>query len=118
VQLPDGTQAHFGSHDQPRAALRLVDWKACSAALRSGDIGFAEAYIDGHWSTPDLVALLELFIANRDAIEAVIYGSWWGSLLYRSSTCCNRNSRRGSRKNIHAHYDIGNPFYRCGWTSR
>ena len=112
VQLPDGTQAHFGSHDQPRAALRLVDWKACSAALRSGDIGFAEAYIDGHWSTPDLVALLELFIANRDAIEAVIYGSWWGSLAYRLKHLLNRNSRRGSRKNIHAHYDIGNPFYR------
>ena len=112
VQLPDGTQAHFGSHDQPRAALRLVDWKACSAALRSGDIGFAEAYIDGHWSTPDLVALLELFIANRDAIEAVIYGSWWGSLVYRLKHLLHRNSRRGSRKNIHAHYDIGNPFYR------
>ncbi len=112
VQLPDGTQAHFGSHDQPRAALRLVDWKACSAALRSGDIGFAEAYIDGHWSTPDLVALLELMIANRDAIERVIYGSWWGSLVYRLKHLLHRNSRRGSRKNIHAHYDIGNPFYR------
>jgi cyclopropane-fatty-acyl-phospholipid synthase len=112
VQLPDGTQAHFGSHDKPRAALRLVDWKACSAALRSGDIGFAEAYIDGHWTTPDLVALLELFIANREVIEGVIYGSWWGSLAYRLKHLLNRNSRRGSRKNIHAHYDIGNPFYR------
>jgi cyclopropane-fatty-acyl-phospholipid synthase len=71
VQLPDGSQAHFGSGDgQPRAALRLLDWNVCSAALKSGDIGFAEAYIDGHWTTPDLVALLELFIANRDAIEA------------------------------------------------
>jgi cyclopropane-fatty-acyl-phospholipid synthase len=112
VQLPDGSQARFGSGGQPRAALRLLDWRACSAALKSGDIGFAEAYIDGHWSTPDLVALLELLIANRSVIERVIYGSWWGSLAYRVKHLLNRNSRRGSRKNIHAHYDIGNPFYR------
>ena len=112
VQMPDGTQARFGTQDKPRAALRLVDWQACSAALKSGDIGFAEAYIAGHWTTPDLVALLELFIANREAIERVIYGSWWGSLAYRLKHLLNRNSRSGSRKNIHAHYDIGNPFYR------
>lgn len=112
LQLPDGSQAHFGNATGPRAALRLLDWRACSAALRSGDIGFAEAYIDGHWTTPDLVALLELFIANRDAIERVIYGSWWGSLAYRLRHLLHRNSRRGSRKNIHAHYDIGNRFYR------
>jgi cyclopropane-fatty-acyl-phospholipid synthase len=62
--------------------------------------------------TPDLPALLKLFIANRDALEAVVYGTWWGSLLYRVRHLLNRNSRRGSRKNIHAHYDIGNPFYR------
>ena len=45
-------------------------------------------------------------------LEAVIYGSWWGSLIYRLKHLMNRNSRQGSRKNIHAHYDIGNPFYR------
>ncbi|WP_370873505.1 class I SAM-dependent methyltransferase [Hydrogenophaga sp.] len=85
---------------------------ACSAALRSGDIGFAESFIAGHWSSPDLVALLKLLLANRDALERVIFGSWWGSLLYRARHLLNRNSRRGSRKNIHAHYDIGNAFYR------
>jgi cyclopropane-fatty-acyl-phospholipid synthase len=114
VQLPDGEQLHFGSaaEGQPRASLRLLDWQVCSAALKSGDIGFAETFIDGHWTTPDLVALLQLFIANRDAVESVIYGTWWGSLAYRIKHLLNRNSRRGSAKNIHAHYDIGNPFYR------
>lgn len=116
VQFPDGTQARFGSglpsSDRPRAAIRLLDWQVCSAALKSGDIGFAESWIDGHWTSPDLVALLQLFIANRDAIEAVVYGSWWGRLAYRVKHLLNRNSRAGSRKNIHAHYDIGNPFYR------
>ena len=114
VQLPDGEQLHFGpgGEGEPRAAIRLLDWSVCSAALRKGDIGFAESHFEGHWTTPDLVALLKLFIANREAMENIIYGTWWGSLLYRAKHLLNRNSRQGSRKNIHAHYDIGNPFYR------
>ncbi len=114
LQLPDGSLARFGTlrPGEPQAAIRLMDWQVCSAALKSGDIGFAEAFIAGHWTSPDLVALLQLFLANRDALDQVIFGSWWGRLLYRAKHLLNRNSRRGSRKNIHAHYDIGNPFYR------
>ena len=115
VQLPDGTQMHFGGPAEAspvRAALRLHNWNVCSASLKSGDIGFAESFIAGDWTTPDLTALLKLFIANRDDIETVVYGSWWGSLLYRAKHLLNRNSRSGSRKNIHAHYDLGNAFYR------
>jgi cyclopropane-fatty-acyl-phospholipid synthase len=113
VQLPDGTQAHFGETGSgPRAAIRLRNWNVCAAALKSGDIGFAETYIAGDWTTPDLTTLLTLFIANRDEIERVVYGSWWGSLLYRVRHLFNRNSRTGSKKNIHAHYDLGNEFYR------
>ena len=114
LQLPDGTLMHFGSgaENEPRAAMRLYNWKVCSAALRSGDIGFAESFIAEDWSSPDLVELLKVFIANREAVESAIYGSWWGSLLYRIKHLLNGNSRRGSRKNIHAHYDLGNPFYK------
>lgn len=113
VQLPDGSQMHFGpgGTHAPRAALRIHDWALCGRALKSGDIGFAESYIDGEWTTPDLAALLRLFIANRSAIEAMIYGTWWGGLLYRVKHMLHRNTRSGSAKNIHAHYDIGNPFY-------
>ena len=114
VQLPDGTMLHFGAAQAPelRAALRLHNWNVCGAALKSGDIGFAESFIAGDWSTPDLTALLTLFIANRDEVESMIYGTWWGSLLYRARHLFNRNSRSGSKKNIHAHYDLGNAFYR------
>lgn len=113
VQLPDGSQAHFGTtvEGQPRAAMRLKNWHVCSAVLKSGDIGFAETFIAGDWSTPDLFSLMKLFITNRDAIEQVVYGTWWGSLLYRLRHGLNRNSRQGSKKNIHAHYDLGNEFY-------
>ncbi|MCR5885009.1 cyclopropane-fatty-acyl-phospholipid synthase family protein [Rhizobacter sp. J219] len=112
VQLPDGTQLHFGQPGALRAAIRLRNWNVCGAALKSGDIGFAETFIAGDWTTPDLTTLLKLFIANRDEIETVVYGSWWGSLLYRVRHLFNRNSRTGSKKNIHAHYDLGNEFYR------
>ena len=112
MQFPDGSQTRFGDGAEPRAAMRLIDWSVCPAALKSGDIGFAETWIAGGWTSPDLVALLKLFIANRDAIDQVVYGTWWGSLAYRVKHLLNRNSRRGSKKNIHAHYDIGNAFYR------
>jgi hypothetical protein len=114
LRLPDGNWARFGSRSEgvPRASMRLANWNVFGAALKSGDIGFAESYIAGDWATGDLAALLELFIANRDAVESMIYGSWWGSLLHRLKHLGNRNSRRGSRKNIQAHYDLGNAFYR------
>ena len=112
LQFPDGSQARFGEGAAPRAAMRLNDWSVCTASLKSGDIGFAESWIAGGWTSPDLAALLKLFIANRDAIEKVIYGTWWGRLIYRARHLLNRNSRQGSKKNIHAHYDLGNAFYK------
>ncbi len=114
LHLPDGSAALFGSarSGEPRAAMRLHNWNVFAAALRSGDIGLAESFIAGDWSSPDLTALLTLLVANRDHFESLVYGTWWGSLLYRTKHLLNRNSRRGSRKNIHAHYDLGNDFYR------
>ncbi|WP_019560659.1 MULTISPECIES: cyclopropane-fatty-acyl-phospholipid synthase family protein [Caldimonas] len=112
LQLPDGHTARFGTPEGPRAAMRLHNWKVCAQALKSGDIGFAESFIAGDWTSPDLTALIRLFIANRQDIESVIYGHWWGRLLYRWRHLLQRNSRRGSRRNIHAHYDLGNEFYR------
>ena len=114
LQLPDGSQRHFGQAQggAPRGAMRLANWKVFGAALKSGDIGFAESYIAGDWHTPDLVALLKLFALNREAIEGAVYGHWWGRLAYRLKHLLHANTRRGSRRNIHAHYDLGNSFYR------
>ncbi|HEY8026776.1 MAG TPA: cyclopropane-fatty-acyl-phospholipid synthase family protein [Burkholderiaceae bacterium] len=110
LRLPNGQTMHFGDLSQP-VTLELKNWDICAAALKSGDIGFAETFIAGSWSTDNLAGLIALFIRNRDAIEAMIYGKWWGNLFYRIKHLFNRNSRTGSRKNIHAHYDIGNDFY-------
>lgn len=112
LQLPDGSTARFGHGDQPRAAIRLRNWKVCAKVLQTGDIGFAQSYMDGDWSTQDLATLIRLFLLNREQVQAVIHGSWWASSWYRVRHWLNRNSRTGSRKNIHAHYDLGNEFYR------
>ena len=111
VQLPDGALQRFGSGTAPMASLHLHNWKPCSAALRSGDIGFAESYIAGDWTTPHLTDLLELLIINRKEVESAIYGSWLGRLAYRVKHLLNRNTKANSQKNIHAHYDLGNAFY-------
>ncbi|MFP8781151.1 class I SAM-dependent methyltransferase [Hydrogenophaga sp. RWCD_12] len=111
LQLPDGTVQRFGSGQGPLATMRLSNWNVFGASLKSGDIGFAESYIAGDWSTPQLTDLLRLLIANRSAIEDVVYGSWIGRLAYRLRHLLHRNSKANSRKNIHAHYDLGNAFY-------
>lgn len=111
LTCPDGSELSFGNGDAP-VSLKLNNWDPCSAALKSGDIGFAESYIAGDWQTNDLTALLQLLARNRNALEDAIYGSWWGGLLYRIRHLFNRNSKSGSRRNIHVHYDIGNAFYR------
>ncbi|MFN3738378.1 class I SAM-dependent methyltransferase [Hydrogenophaga sp.] len=112
VMLPDGTTHRFGQADGPHASLRLHRWNVFGAVLKSGDIGFAEGYIAGDWTTPNLTQLLELLVANRREVEDAIYGSWLGRLAYRVRHLLNRNSKANSRRNIHAHYDLGNAFYR------
>ena len=111
VQLPDGSMQRFGSDTLPHATLVLHNWKVCRAALKSGDIGFAESYMAGDWSTPNLTELLRVLIKNRAEVESMIYGTWAGRLLYRIKHLLHRNTRANSQKNIHAHYDLGNAFY-------
>jgi len=111
LHLPDGSTQRFGSGGAPTASLRLNNWSVCSAALRSGDIGFAESYIAGDWTTPHLTELLRVLVINRKEVEDIIYGTWLGRLVYRCKHLLNRNTKANSQKNIHAHYDLGNAFY-------
>jgi cyclopropane-fatty-acyl-phospholipid synthase len=110
VALPDGSLRALGG-GAPVARLEVADWAVFGAALRRGDIGFAEAFIDGRWSSPDLAQLLKVIARNRTAIERAVYGGSWGRLAYRLRHAFNANTRRGSRRNIAAHYDLGNDFY-------
>lgn len=116
VRFPGGESQRFGD-GAPHAEIVLLNWEVCDAALKSGDIGFGETFIAGDWSTPDLLALMNVMVANRNALEAAIHGTWWGRVLYRARHVMRRNTRTGSRRHIHVHYDIGNAFYRL-WLDR
>lgn len=110
--LPDNRLVQLGQGSQPTATIKLHNWKVFAAVLRSGDIGLAEGYIAQDWSTPHLSDLLKLLMINRESLESLLYGAWWGRLAYRLRHLLNRNTRTGSRRNIHAHYDLGNTFYK------
>ncbi len=112
LTLPNGVIKEFGNiGDTLRANIQVLDWSVFKQVLSHGDIGFAESYIRGEWNTSDLKTLLEIAIRNRTILEKAIYGSWYGSLIYRLKHWLRDNSKSGSKKNIHAHYDLGNAFY-------
>jgi cyclopropane-fatty-acyl-phospholipid synthase len=112
LTLPNGEKREFGiQSDQLHAEIHILEWSVFKEIMSHGDIGFAESYIQGKWNTPDLKALLELAIRNRTILEKAIYGNWYGSIFYRIKHWLRDNSKAGSRKNIHAHYDLGNAFY-------
>ncbi len=112
LTLPNKEIREFGNRaDQLHAEIQILDWSVFKQVLSHGDIGFAESYIRGEWNTPDLKAVLDLAIRNRKILDKAIYGSWLGSLAYRLKHRFRDNSKSGSRKNIHAHYDLGNAFY-------
>ena len=115
VQWPDGHVEQFGaapaSGPALNATLHLHNWTPLTQALKSGDIGFAESYIAGDWATNNLSELLQLLVANRRDMDELIFGSWLGRLFYRVRHLLHRNTRSNSKKNIHAHYDLGNAFY-------
>ena len=111
VRLPDGSATLFGEGDN-RHALHIHDENVFQRVLLRGDIGLAEAYLDGEWDSPDVTGLLTLLARNRPALAKAVYGSWRQLLAARIRHWFNRNSRAGSKRNIMAHYDLGNDFYR------
>lgn len=112
IELPDGTRldAH-GARVGPYAVLRLARWRPLLRLFTQGDLGLARSYRDGDWSSPDLTALLELGIANDSSWGDSFIGTAFARRVLRLFHAANANTRRGSRRNIAAHYDLGNRFY-------
>lgn len=111
--LPSGEIVdRCGRDPGPAAVLQAHRWRALWRMFIGGEGGFAEGYLDGDWSTPDLGRLLELLMVNEAALGPKAKSSRLGRarnwLLHR----LRANTRRGSRRNIAAHYDLGNDFYR------
>ncbi len=114
VQLPDGSQRVFGDRDADlRGEMHIHDMDALRQLLIGGEVGGGEAYVEGLWSSPDLVALVSLAVANRSALA--LSTGWWqlpAKVVRTVAHRRNRNTKSGSRRNIAAHYDLGNDFYR------
>lgn len=111
--FPDGTKKEFHGKSPGRTGeLVLLDFAAIPKILASSDIGLAEAYRDGLLDSPDMTSLLLLCIENQNALEKVFKGNFFGMIYYRLRHLFRSNSRRGSKKNIQAHYDLGNNFYK------
>jgi len=113
VVLPDGSVVdQAGPNDGPEATIIIKRWRMLRKVIASGDIGFAEAYLDGDWTSSDLTSVIRLAARNADALAPAIAGNGLMRLANRVLHMLRPNSRRGARKNIEAHYDLGNDFYR------
>ncbi|TWB31910.1 SAM-dependent methyltransferase [Nitrospirillum bahiense] len=112
VRLPDGNRlTRRAAQPGPEGVLELHRWRAVRRLALGGDIAFAEAYADGDWSSPDLPALLELAARNISRLDGAMAGTPLTRMVNRLLHRGRANTRAGSRRNIIAHYDLGNDFY-------
>jgi cyclopropane-fatty-acyl-phospholipid synthase len=111
LTTPEGYQCRFGDGSAPHADLRLESWSVLKRIFRGGDVALAEACRDGSVRCSDVTALLRLALQNQTALEAAFQRHPLLNLLFRARHLLRPNSRRGSSKNIEAHYDLGNDFY-------
>ena len=94
------------------AEIDVLDSAFWSLVAGNGSIGAGEAYIHGYWQTPDLTAVIRLFVSNLEVLDAMERGlAQLGRPLIQGLHWLNRNTRQGSRKNIAAHYDLGNQMF-------
>lgn len=112
IELPDSRRLRFDHGvDGPDAEIIIHDYAMIRRVLAGGDIGFAESHMDGQWSTGDLTSVLEFFSENFEAAGRLAVGGRLMRVLGQVRHFFNRNSRSGARRNIMAHYDLGNDFY-------
>ncbi|HEX5693989.1 MAG TPA: class I SAM-dependent methyltransferase, partial [Arenimonas sp.] len=102
----------LGQQDGLSVRIEVLDPGFYRAAAAQGSVGAGEAYMDGLWRCDDLVALVRLLVINRDRLDAMETGpARLGGWLLRGWHALRRNTRAGSRRNIAAHYDLGNDLF-------
>ena len=111
IVYPDESHSVFGS-GLIKGKIKIKSWKTIWLAITRGDIGLAEGYFNNHWETEDLMQLLELLSLNLDHIKDISDGSKIFTLFTWIYHSFRINSIGGSKKNILAHYDLGNNFYK------
>jgi cyclopropane-fatty-acyl-phospholipid synthase len=112
LTTPEGYQLCFGEGGAPHADIQFHTWSALKRIFRGGDVGLAECYRDGDVSSSDLTMLLRIAMRNRTALQKAFKRNRLLNIFYRMRHLLRPNSQRGSSRNIEAHYDLGNDFYR------
>ncbi|HMB77226.1 MAG TPA: cyclopropane-fatty-acyl-phospholipid synthase family protein [Kiloniellaceae bacterium] len=113
VEFPSGKRQTYGvAQGSPSALLKIRDLRTVLRMILSGELGMAEGYMAGEWDTPDLTALFTLAEQNADALSNALSAGWIAKWRNRAIHAGRANTRSGSRRNIAAHYDLGNDFYR------
>jgi cyclopropane-fatty-acyl-phospholipid synthase len=112
IFLPDGSFRVLGGRAAgPSCTVIVRRWRAFLRLARSGSVGWYEAWAAGDWSSPDIVTLFELFARNRATLKQTARAKGLSRIVKRVRHAFNRNDRAGARRNIVAHYDLGNDFY-------
>lgn len=112
VTLPDGRVFRCGGAEAgPSAHITIHNYKFAWRFVRGGDIGIAESYLRREWDTPNLTQFLYIFCINHELIQLMLGNKPLARLLQNMRHWFNRNTKRQARRNIYAHYDIGNEFY-------
>ena len=110
---PYGERYTFrGSEVGPEAIFAIDDWSVMGNAAARGDIGLGEDYVAGKWQSDSIEELFKLFLLNFNAFETFANGNTVNRFLFLlNNNLLNMNSKKGSSRNIKAHYDVGNEFY-------
>ena len=112
ARLPDGTSRLIGGRRPgPTAIVTLHRWRALTRLANGGSVGWYEAWASGDWSSPDPVPLFDIFMRNRVPLGSLARSGVGVRLVTRAWHHLRRNHKSGSRRNIAAHYDVGNDFY-------
>ena len=108
---PDGSRITVGKGN-PSASLQMTDWRTYRMMMTGGALGAAEAFMEGLWCSDDLLAVIRYFAANVEPMQALEgITTRLARPMLAALHVVNRNSIRGSRRNISAHYDLGNDFF-------
>ena len=112
IKLPDGLEKNFtGINAGPNAEMAIKDYNFIDSVIAGGDVALGEGYMQNLWESDDLEKLLTFFTLNAHALEDFFHARRFQALVLFIKSFLTKNTKRGSKKNIEAHYDLGNDFY-------
>ena len=109
---PKGEITEINNNLDVTANIKINDWSVINNLIKNGDVGFASDYRDGNWSSTNLKDLFTFVIINDKTLSKLLFGQIITRFFSNIKYIFNKNTIKGSKKNIEAHYDLGNEFYK------